>query len=79
MSQRVNIYDAKAQLSKLIREVEQTGRTLTICRNDVPVVDLVPHRAVGDPLTQAAELRGARYLEDPCAPVGEEDWPASAR
>ena len=75
----VSTYEAKAHLSKLIAQVERTGKPVTICRNRRPVVDLVVHRDVQDPLKQAPELRGARFHGDPCAPVSEEDWPEELR
>jgi len=75
----VSTYEAKAHLSRLIAEVQRTGTPITICRNNQPVVDLVPHRNSPDPLEQAPQLQGARFLVDPCAPVSAEDWPESAR
>jgi len=76
---KVSTYEAKAHLSKLIAEVERTGKAVTICRNQRPVVDLVPHREIPDPLVQAPHLKGAVFHGDPCGPVAEEDWPATAR
>ena len=76
---KINIYDAKAHLSKLILQVQDSGVPVTICRNNVPVVDLVPHQSVKDPLRQDPELKGARYLGDPCQGVDEEDWPEEQR
>ncbi len=75
----VSTYEAKAHLSKLIAEVERTGKPVTICRNRRPVVDLVVHREVHDPLKQAPKLKGAKFHGDPCAPVSEEDWPEELR
>jgi prevent-host-death family protein len=75
----VSTYEAKAHLSRLIAEVERTGKPVTICRNNLPVVDIVPHRDSRDPLEQAPHLRGARFQGDPCAPVAVEDWPETAR
>lgn len=75
----VSTYEAKAHLSRLIAEVQRTGEPVTICRNNRPVVDIVPHRDNHDVLEQAPQLRGARFLCDPCAPVSAEDWPESAR
>ncbi len=74
-----NIYDAKAKLSRLIAQVERTGRPITICRNGEPIADLVPHRKRADPMRPNAELRGAVFHGDPTAPVDEKDWPAAAR
>lgn len=75
----VSTYEAKAHLSRLIAEVERTGRPVTICRNNHPVVDIVPHRDAHDPLEQAAHLKGARFLGDPCGAASAEDWPETAR
>lgn len=75
----VSTYEAKANLSRLISEVERTGHPVTICRNNQPVVDIVPHRETRDPLEQAPQLEGARFHGDPCAPLSAEDWPETAR
>ena len=75
----VNIYDAKAHLSKLIAQVERTGAAVTICRNHKPVVDLVIHREPADPLEPDPSLAGAVFHGDPCAPVADEDWPDELR
>lgn len=76
---RVSTYEAKAHLSRLIAEVQRTGKPVTICRNNQPVVDIVPHRQGHDPLDQDPALKGARFLGDPCAPASVADWPESAR
>ena len=75
----VSTYEAKASLSRLIAEVERTGKPVTICRNNQPVVDIVPHRDVRDPLEQSPHLQGARFRGDPCAPASLQDWPEAAR
>ena len=79
MTSIVSTYEAKAHLSRILAEVEKTGQTITICRNKKPVVDLVPHRQLTDPLRQDPALRGARFRGDPCRLVDEEDWPAELR
>ena len=79
MPERINIYEAKAHFSKIVTKVQETGESITICKNGKPVVDVIQHRAVGDPLEPDAELLGAVYRGDPCAPVGEEDWPKELR
>ena len=75
----VSTYEAKAHLSRLIAEVERTGKRVTICRNRKPVVDLVPHHEVTDPLRQDPELAGAVFQGDACAPVSVADWPEELR
>lgn len=42
---KVNVHEAKSQLSALIARVV-AGEKVTIARAGVPVVDLVPHRDV---------------------------------
>jgi len=39
----VNVHEAKTRLSKLLQEIEEKGETFLICRNGVPVADLIPH------------------------------------
>jgi prevent-host-death family protein len=39
----VNVSEAKAQLSRLIDRVYH-GESVTIAKNNLPLVDLVPHR-----------------------------------
>lgn len=41
----VNVYEAKAQLSRLLEMVER-GESVTIARAGKPVADLVPHARV---------------------------------
>jgi len=75
----VTTYEAKARLSHLIAEVERTGRPVTICRHRKPVVDLVPHQEVRDPLEQSPELAGAVFHGDPCRSAADPDWPEACR
>lgn len=75
IQKNVGVYEAKATLSRLIELVRKEGRAITISRHGKPIVDLVPHRAVKDRLQTDPELKGARFLGDPCAPLAPEDWP----
>ena len=79
MNRRINIYDAKSKLSSLIAQVEASGEPVVICRNNVPIVDLVPHKDGRNVLSQDPELAGAVFVGDPCAPLDEEDWPGELR
>jgi prevent-host-death family protein len=79
MKDVVNIFEAKAHLSRYLAQVEKSGRRIVICRNNKPIADLVPHRSVQDPLQADPELAGARYVGDPCAPLSDEDWPEALR
>lgn len=42
----VNISEAKAQLSRLV-ELVHHGETVVIAKNNLPLVDLVPHKPTG--------------------------------
>lgn len=42
----VNVSEAKAQLSRLIDRVYH-GESVTIAKNNLPLVDLVPHKVRG--------------------------------
>jgi prevent-host-death family protein len=79
MAEKMNIYEVKAHLSKVIARVQETGEVITICKNGKPVVDLVQHRPARNPLKADPELLGAVYHGDPCAGVGKEDWPEGLR
>ncbi len=79
MENIINIYEAKAQFSKLIMSVQNTGKPITICRNNKPVVDIMPHKKTKNPLIQNPLLKGAKFSCDPCATVSEKDWPKELR
>jgi len=76
---RVNLYEAKTHLSKLVAAVEESGEPIILCRSGRPVVDVIPHREPGIQLTPDQALAGAKYIGDPCAPLPESDWPESLR
>ena len=42
----INVSQAKAEFSKLIDRVHR-GESVTIAKNNLPLVDLVPHRSAG--------------------------------
>ncbi|MBA4386724.1 MAG: hypothetical protein C0404_02015 [Verrucomicrobia bacterium] len=80
MATMINVYEAKAHLSKLIGRVEKEHEVIIICRHGKPVADLVAHYpSKKDPLAQDESLKGAVFTGDPCAPVSEEDWPEELR
>ncbi len=79
MENIINIYEAKAQFSKLIMSVQNTGKPITICRNNKPVADIIPHKKTKNPLIQNPLLKGAKFSCDPCEMVSEEDWPKELR
>ena len=71
----VSISEAEATLSTLLKDVEQRGYQVRICRNGEPVADLVPATKQKSRLVQSAELSCIKFNEDPMAPLRPEDWP----
>ena len=78
----VNMHDAKTRLSELVRQVEEHGETVTICRDGKPVAELkaTPRRPLNR-LKRHADLKPVYVAPgfDPVAPLTEEEWPESAR
>ncbi len=40
--QKVNLYDAKTHLSRIVSKVQETGETYVIARNGKPMAKIVP-------------------------------------
>ena len=75
---RINIHETKTHLSTLIKEIEETGERVVICRNGKPVADLSAHKPV-DRLKPHPQLSDIETRYDPTEPLSEEEWPESAR
>ena len=74
---KVNINEAKTQLSALVKAVEEKGEIVALCRNGKPVAHLVkPKVAKGKQgrMKMIPELKG-RILYDPNEPLEPEEWP----
>ena len=69
----------EAVLEKLVTAVEEEGTPIILCRNGKPVADLVPHRKRKFNMTPHPDLKGAKFLGDPCAPLPEDVWPEELR
>ena len=72
---RVNLYEAKTHLSKLVAKVEEQGIPIVLCRSGRPVADLVPHVGKRPTLKADPSLKGGKFFGDPCAPLSDEEWP----
>jgi len=70
----VNIYEAKTRLSALIREVENKGESIRICRNGKPVAELRAAVSVPDPFACDPALK-VTFHKSPALPLEPEDWP----
>ena len=75
----VNLYEAKTHLSKLVAEIETGEDRVVLCRNGIPIVDMVPHKRTAKHKEPDPLLLGASYLGDPCASLDESDWPEALR
>jgi prevent-host-death family protein len=75
----INTHEAKTKLSELLANIEKTQATVRICRNGVPIADLVPVAKTQNPLKQHAEIKKIKILYDPAAPLDENEWPEDAR
>lgn len=73
----VNTHEAKTQLSALLRRIELYHETVRLCRNGVPIADIVPVKKAVDPMKTHMSLRkGAKILYDPTEPLNEDEWPS---
>ena len=74
----LNIHETKTHLSALLKEIEETGERVVICRNGKPVADLTAHQRV-DRLAVHPSLSDIKINYDPTEPLSEDEWPESAR
>jgi prevent-host-death family protein len=79
MQKQINIYQAKTNFSKLIQEVISKRSSITIYLRGTPVAELVPFKKKKNLFKEDRELKGAKYLQDPCAGVDAKDWPEEFR
>lgn len=74
----LNIHETKTHLSSLLKEIEQNGERIVICRNGKPVADLSAHKPKSrlelHPILSKVEIN-----YDPTEPATEDEWPESAR
>ena len=76
----VNMHEAKTRLSELIRQIEERGEVVRLCRNGKPVAEI---RAS----TEHAIKRLARHPDlaplfinyDPLEPLANDEWPTEYR
>ena len=74
----VNVHEAKTNLSSLLATVEKDGESIVICRNGVPVADLVPHRRTNRIKAHPA-LSKIKIEYDPIEPLSADEWPEAVR
>jgi prevent-host-death family protein len=74
----VNVHEAKTNLSCLLATVERDSESIVICRNGVPVADLVPHRRTNRTKTHPAFSK-IKIGYDPVEPLSADEWPEADR
>jgi len=74
----LNIHETKTHLSTILKEIEETGETVVICRNGKPIADLTSHSPTNR-LNLHPVLSKIEIKYDPTEPASEEEWPESAR
>jgi antitoxin (DNA-binding transcriptional repressor) of toxin-antitoxin stability system len=73
-----NVHEAKTHFSSLLAKLERDSQTVVICRNGVPVADLVPHRRTNRIKTHPS-LSKIKIGYDPVEPLSSDEWPEAAR
>jgi prevent-host-death family protein len=74
----VNVHEAKTNLSSLLARMEKDSESIVICRNGVPVADLVPHRRISRTKAHPA-LSKIKIEYDPVEPLAADEWPEADR
>lgn len=69
MAKTYAIYEAKAKLSALLREVKR-GRPVTISERGKPIAVITPLKRNGDIESRLAELEGAGVIQPASSPLG---------
>jgi antitoxin (DNA-binding transcriptional repressor) of toxin-antitoxin stability system len=74
----LNVHEAKTHFSSLLAKLEKDSQSIVICRNGVPVADLVPHRRTNR-IKPHPVLRKIKIGYDPVEPLSVDEWPEAAR
>jgi antitoxin (DNA-binding transcriptional repressor) of toxin-antitoxin stability system len=74
----VNVHEAKTNFSRLLAKLEKDSESIIICRNGVPVADLVPHRRPTRIKAHPA-LSKIKIGYDPVESLSADEWPEAAR
>jgi len=73
----VNVHEAKTNFSSLLAKLEKDSESIIICRNGVPVADLVPHRRTNR-IKPHPGLSKIKIEYDPVKPLSVDEWPEAA-
>ncbi len=70
---RLNIHEAKTNLSGVLADIEKSNETYIICRNGKPVADLVPHQKKNR-LKPHPVMKNIEIKYDPTESLSDEEW-----
>lgn len=74
-TQKLNIHEAKTNLSAILAQIEKDGRTVLICRNGTPVAELSPiKKNVGSRLSKHPVMSNIRINYDPTEDMTDDEW-----
>jgi prevent-host-death family protein len=71
---RVDVHEAKNQFDGLMARVEENGESIVICRNGLPVAELVPHKRRNRTRIHPV-LSKIKINYDPVEPLSRDEWP----
>ncbi|GAB6095429.1 hypothetical protein JCM14469_16810 [Desulfatiferula olefinivorans] len=72
---KLNIHEAKTNLSAILAQIEQTGSTVLICRNGTPVAELSPvKKGVGSRLGKHPVMSRIQINYDPTEDLSDDEW-----
>lgn len=71
--EKLNVHEAKTNLSEVLAQVERSGKSFTICRRGRPIAELVPYRKPSR-LNYHPLLRKISIRYDPTEDLAEDEW-----
>ncbi len=73
----VSIHDFETQFFSVLLEIEKKGEHIVLCRDGVPIVDLIPHRRKSR-LTPHPRISQIMINYDPTETLTSDEWPEEA-
>ncbi|MFA5506893.1 MAG: type II toxin-antitoxin system prevent-host-death family antitoxin [Vulcanimicrobiota bacterium] len=70
----LNVHEAKTQLSALLSEVENKGKSFIVCRHGKPIAELVPYKRKSR-IQPHPTLSQIAIHYDPTEALSEDEWP----
>jgi prevent-host-death family protein len=71
--EKLNVHEAKTQLSAVLQQMEKTGKSFVICRNGKPLAELIPYREPNR-LKYHPALSKIKIKYDPTEDLSDDEW-----